>query len=283
MIVPAVPCLHSLETDRLTPGTLYLGCEAVHVSLDSGTSWSPFDNVGLPTETGGVRELTVAPTSPTTLHAGIVGGVYSYTLPLRVDLALTKDDGITEIAPGTALTYVLQVRNLGPDDAVGAHVTDRIPSELACQWTCSGSGVCTSGPVVGDVDDLVDLDAGQLVTYTVDCTLSGTASGSLFNTASVAAPAGTVDPELGNNSASDVDAVLTLGACGTFEDRALSDMTVNEPVIFEACNSISTGPAFQVLGPGDVLLRAGAMVLLGDGTSVETGAALTVVIETPVP
>jgi uncharacterized repeat protein (TIGR01451 family) len=47
------------------------------------------------------------------------------------------------------------------------------------------------------------------VTYTASCTISGAATGTLSNTATVAAPAGVTDPNPGNNAATDSD---TLGA-----------------------------------------------------------------------
>jgi uncharacterized repeat protein (TIGR01451 family) len=213
--------------------------------------------------------------------AGTFGGVYSYTLPPRADLALGKDDGVTELSPGDPLTYSLEVRNLGPDDAVGARVVDALPGELSCQWTCAGSGACTPGPVTGDVDDLVDLVAGTLVTYSVACTLSGAASGLLVNQASVTAPAGAVELTAGNNSAADVDVVLTPGACGVFEDRALSDMAVSAAETFEACRTISLGPAFAITGTGAAVLRAGEAIILRDGFSAESGATLRAVIEVP--
>ncbi len=282
-LAPAVPCLRSLEADLLTPATVYLGCDEVFVSPDAGDTWSPFDDNGFPAGAGGARELTLVPSAPATLHAGTFGGVYSYSLPARVDLALGKDDGVTELSPGDPLTYSLEVRNLGPDDAVGARVVDALPAELSCQWTCAGSGACTPGPVAGDIDDLADLVAGALVTYTVACTLSGTASGLLVNQASVTAPAGAVELVAGNNSDADVDVVLTPGACGAFEHRALSDMAVSTAETFEACRTISLGPAFAITATGALVLRAGEAIILGDGVSIETGAGLRAVLEVPAP
>jgi hypothetical protein len=50
------------------------------------------------------------------------------------------------------------------------------------------------------------LPAGASVAYTATCTLAGSATGTLSNTATVAAPASTVDPP-GNNAAIDLDLV----------------------------------------------------------------------------
>ncbi|HTR58442.1 MAG TPA: hypothetical protein VMM27_09715, partial [Casimicrobiaceae bacterium] len=48
---------------------------------------------------------------------------------------------------------------------------------------------------------------GGSVTFTVTATVAGGATGSLTNTANIAAPSGVTDPNLSNNSASDTDTV----------------------------------------------------------------------------
>jgi hypothetical protein len=53
----------------------------------------------------------------------------------------------------------------------------------------------------------VNLPAGGSVTYTATCGISAAASGSLSNTATVAAPAGVTDSNPANNSATDSDTV----------------------------------------------------------------------------
>jgi uncharacterized repeat protein (TIGR01451 family) len=45
----------------------------------------------------------------------------------HVDLEISKDDGITEVFAGEALTYNLQIGNLGVSDAVGVSVADPLP------------------------------------------------------------------------------------------------------------------------------------------------------------
>ena len=67
--------------------------------------------------------------------------------------------------------------------------------------TCTAAGS-------GDVDDTVDLPSGGSVTYTVSCAVSPGATGSIANTATVAAGAGVADPNPGNDSATDTDTVV---------------------------------------------------------------------------
>jgi hypothetical protein len=108
------------------------------------------------------------------------------------------------------------VSNAGPLDVTAATVTDATltPSSNAnlasdAAWTCSGTGggTCT-GSGSGNISDTVDLPAGASVTYTVAVTVSGTPSGPLTNTATVAAPPGITDPVPGNNSATDTDTLI---------------------------------------------------------------------------
>ena len=132
----------------------------------------------------------------------------------RADLAITKSDGVTTATPGEMVTYTIVVSNAGPS-ATEATVADAFSSELSCTWTCVGSlgGLCAPGPVSGDVADAVTLPAGSTATYTASCAIANGAvgsppNGSLANTATVTAAAGTTDPDLANNTASDLDTVL---------------------------------------------------------------------------
>ena len=74
-------------------------------------------------------------------------------------------------------------------------------------WTCtasSGSSCSASGS--GNIDDAISLEAGDSAFYTLQGTVSGSATGTLSNTASVGA-SGVNDPVPGNNSATDVDTI----------------------------------------------------------------------------
>jgi hypothetical protein len=101
------------------------------------------------------------------------------------------------------------VGNAGPADVVGATVTDTLPATLqSATWTCSasaGSGCTASG--TGNISDTVDLLSGGTLTYSLTASVDLAATGSLANTATVAA-AGTIDPDSSNNSATDTDTLL---------------------------------------------------------------------------
>ena len=128
------------------------------------------------------------------------------------DLSVTKDDGVTAVAPGGSTTYTIVVANAGPSAANPASVTDTFPAACtSVSYTSVAAGGATgntAGPAAGNINDLaLNLPAGSSVTYTATCTISPAAVGTLDNTAAVSS--GTPDPNATNNSDLDSD---TLGA-----------------------------------------------------------------------
>ncbi|HEX9736051.1 MAG TPA: hypothetical protein VGG06_29155 [Thermoanaerobaculia bacterium] len=133
----------------------------------------------------------------------------STTSTVAADLAITKTDGVTAIAPGSSVTYVVTVTNLGPSNAPGATVTDTFPAVISgVSWTCAASAGSSCGGVAagsGNLNRTVNLLAGGTVTFTATGTIDPGVSGSLSNTAVVTPPAAVPDPNPANNSATDVD------------------------------------------------------------------------------
>jgi uncharacterized repeat protein (TIGR01451 family) len=132
----------------------------------------------------------------------------------QADLGITKTDGVTTVTAGTNTTYTITASNAGPSAAPGSTVADTFPAScIGPTWTCAGAagGTCTASGS-GNVNDMVNLPVGGSVTYTATCPISGAASGSLTNTATVAAAAGVTDPTPGNNSATDTDTILSAQA-----------------------------------------------------------------------
>jgi glycosylphosphatidylinositol phospholipase D len=125
------------------------------------------------------------------------------------DLAITKTDGVTTTTPGGTVTYTIVVTNAGPSNAPGSTVTDTFPAACSSvSYTSVAAGGATgntNGPAAGNIADIVDLPVGSSVTYTATCTISPAATGTLDNTATVAATGGATDPDPGNNSATDSD------------------------------------------------------------------------------
>lgn len=149
--------------------------------------------------------------------AAIVSGGGTYTNSgvacADVDLSVIKDDGLTSVNPGGAVSYTITVSNAGPDGVVGAEVSDTISASLTgATWSCAptGGAACTAGPVAGDISDTVDIPAGDSVIYTLDATVDLAATGTLSNTASVSIPAdvNAIDSNAANDSATDTTSIV---------------------------------------------------------------------------
>lgn len=135
-------------------------------------------------------------------------------IPL-IDLQIAKTDGVNTYLPGGNLTYTVTVTNNSTFNLSGITVIDNIPPLISSwTWTCAPDPVapgasCTPGPSNTNINDTaVNLPAGGAVTYTIDATINGTATGDLTNTASVILPAAYTDANPGNNTATDTDTYL---------------------------------------------------------------------------
>jgi uncharacterized repeat protein (TIGR01451 family) len=129
---------------------------------------------------------------------------------IDADLSITKTDGVTSVDAGATTTYTITASNAGPDAAVGTTVADTLPATLTgVTWTSLGTPGVTGNDAsgVGNINDVVDLPSGASVTYVVSATVSASATGSLANTATVAAASGVTDSNTGNNSATDTDTI----------------------------------------------------------------------------
>jgi uncharacterized repeat protein (TIGR01451 family) len=133
------------------------------------------------------------------------------TLTPEGDLGVTKDDGQTTYFPGQALTYAIVASNSGPSTVTDAVVADAFPPELTgVAWTCTASAgsSCGTAAGAGDINATVSLLPAGSATFTATATVAMTATGPLANTATVTAPAGVVDPNSANNSATDTNELI---------------------------------------------------------------------------
>ncbi|MCA9216017.1 MAG: DUF11 domain-containing protein, partial [Planctomycetales bacterium] len=125
-----------------------------------------------------------------------------------VDLQITKDDGVTTVVPGESVTYTIVVTNAGPSDVTGATITDNFPTELeGITFTSSVTGVVSGNSATGSdgIADTVDMEAGSTITYLVTGAVTSSATGTISNTATVAAPNGVTELDTSNNNATDED------------------------------------------------------------------------------
>ena len=106
--------------------------------------------------------------------------------------------------PGRATTYTIVVTNTGPSPVTAASVTDLFPVALvAPAWTCTADpgSSCAAASGTGNLATTVTLEAGDRATFTVTGLIAANATGLLVNTATVTAPAGAVDADTTNNTA----------------------------------------------------------------------------------
>ena len=127
---------------------------------------------------------------------------------VAADLQIAKTDGVAAYVPGGTLTYTITVINNGPSNVAGAVVSDNFPAPITgASWTCtpSGGASCTASGT-GSINQTVNLPAGSSVIYTVNVTISASATGNLTNTATISSAV--ADPVPGNNVATDTDTQL---------------------------------------------------------------------------
>ncbi|MEP6787142.1 MAG: DUF4394 domain-containing protein [Acidobacteriota bacterium] len=163
------------------------------------------------------------------------------------DLSITKTDNSPTYTPGGTTTYSITASNSGADPVVGATVADTFPAAItAVTWTCSGSGGGVCPPAgAGNINASVDLPVGGSVTFTAISTISGAASGSLSNTATITAPAGVTDTAQNNNSATDTDTVNIppIADLGITKTDGVSTVTAGGTTTYTIVASNPVGPS----------------------------------------
>ena len=248
---------------------------------------------------------------------------------LVADLSITKTDNLDTALAGQNITYVIVVANAGPSPVSGARVVDTFPTILTgVTWTCvavpgsrcvaaqpdqGSNGQTTSGQ--GAIDLAVDfLPAGGSMTFTATGLLSPSATqitNVLSNTGTVDPPAGVMDPNLANNTATDTTDITqqanlviekTGPATATSGDQLVYTLTVRNAGPSTATNVVVDDPTpaglsfVSTLGactqgfpcqlgtllPGDVRVTTATYdILPGDGsprTVVDTAT-----VSSPVP
>jgi uncharacterized repeat protein (TIGR01451 family) len=132
----------------------------------------------------------------------------SDSITFKADLKVTVTDGKTSAVAGTNDTYTMVVTNLGPSDAAGVVIQDAFPATFTgvaftATQTDGATGFAASG--IGDVAQTVAMPSGSHITYKATGTISASATSSISNTATVSVPTEVIDPNTGNNTATDTD------------------------------------------------------------------------------
>jgi trimeric autotransporter adhesin len=168
----------------------------------------------------------------------------SDTVVQQADLSITKTNGAASSIPGTNTTYTIVASNAGPSAAPGSTVADAFPAACtSVNWTCvgAGGGTCAASGS-GNISDSANLPSGGSASYTAICAISGAATGTLDNTATVAAAAGVTDPTPGNNSATDSDTLVASADLSITLGDAPDPVTAGSNLTYTA-NVTNAGPS----------------------------------------
>lgn len=128
------------------------------------------------------------------------------------DLSATKSNGVGSVTANGATAYTIVVSNAGPSAASGAVVTDAASAGLVLiSVSCSGAGgaVCPAGLTTSTFQTgatIPTFPAGGALTFTANAQVTAT-TGTVTNTVSVVGPAGFLEINVANNTATDADAV----------------------------------------------------------------------------
>jgi uncharacterized repeat protein (TIGR01451 family) len=152
--------------------------------------------------------LTVRDVTPL-VHPSRAGTTLTRTRSWTVDVSPLGDLSVRKSDNGSAtnglpLVYTIVATNGGPDQVLGAIVTDALPSPVAgATWTCNATGGSSCpGSGAGNLSAVVDLAAGGAATFMVTGTAAPGNLRQIVNTASVVPPSGFADFDPANNSAS---------------------------------------------------------------------------------
>jgi uncharacterized repeat protein (TIGR01451 family) len=125
------------------------------------------------------------------------------SLTPQADLSITKTDGTATETPGATTTYTITVSNNGPSAVTGAQASDVLPADTTFVSATSGATYDAGANTVSFTTGT--LAPGDSTGFRLTLAISSSATGNLVNTATVAPPAGTTDPNPSNNSATDTD------------------------------------------------------------------------------
>lgn len=126
------------------------------------------------------------------------------------DLEIVKsiDGEASALVAGGPVRFLINVYNEGPSHALGARVLDELPAAvLDASWTCAAIPGDTAGTYCpasgsGDVDELVDILAGERMLLQLFGIVDPAFRGQLTNAAEVEAPLDGNDPDTDNNRSS---------------------------------------------------------------------------------
>lgn len=231
--------------------TVSSGAQSCQITLPTATP-----NCALSFATLGSRAVTASFVPSDTNYLGASASAVTTLVFASTDLVVSKTNGQTSYQPNDLLVYTIEVQNLGPDAAPEARILDPVPAGLTnVAWTCVGQGgaFCPSAGGVNGLDmQVLTLPSGGRLVISYYGNVMGNVA-QIVNEARVELPAsGTlVDPEPGNNSATDIDRLDQLLVDG-FESPVVNGPTGSVALDTDALRSVLGRTAWSVLALDDV-------------------------------
>ncbi|MBD9478964.1 Ig-like domain-containing protein [Pseudoxanthomonas sp. PXM02] len=172
------------------------------------------------------NSVTVTPPGGVTdPEPGNNGSTDTNTLAAVASLSVQKTvTSASPASPGDVVTYRIDVANAGPSAALGATLSDVMPSQLtSVAWTCTASAGSSCGTAngTGNVSLNTNLAAGGSLVVLITAvapTLTPATIGA--NTVTITPPPGTTDPTPGDNSATTPTVPVAPRALVALDDTA---------------------------------------------------------------
>ena len=144
------------------------------------------------------------------------------------DLTIAKADTPDPVTPGTTLTYVLTITNLGPLGSAGGAATDTLPAGLT--FVSSPDGCSAAGSIV--TCPFPALAAGASVDRTLVVAVAPGVTSPISNTASVSPVAGEADPDPSNDSATAETALAPSADLGITKVAGTASASWGQQVVY---------------------------------------------------
>jgi uncharacterized repeat protein (TIGR01451 family) len=172
------------------------------------------------------------------------------------DLVLTKTDSPDPVVQGNNLTYTIQVRNDGANDASAVVVTDTLHKDVDYVSSSTTAGTCNQAA------GTVTCNLGQVntaVTVTVTIVVKTKKSGSISNTASVAS---IDDTNNANNQDTEATLVNKKGATGKKPKPSCATPTISGTAGNDTLVGTSGADVIRAFGGNDVVFGNGGKDLI---------------------
>lgn len=211
------------------------------------------------------------------------------------DVTLTKTADDTTPAPGSNVTYTIDLTNSGPSTATGVVLTDDVPSGMTfVSGTIEGQAATVSGSTV--TFPTIDLDSQETVSATLVFTVGVDTSGTVTNTASVSADSGETDttnntateditatPQADLTVAKSVDQTTAQSSETLVYTITVTNSGVSTAAAATAVDTLPSGVTFvSGTGPNNTALTASNGVVTVNGGNLAPGASFQFTINATV-